>query len=438
MRAFSTDLKNPLATGATTLCSCWEITRRDAVVYRYTDHDEDVTAGGDTFATVGASYSSTEVSANTDLSVDNLELDVIFGDIDRNDILAGLYDDAQVKFWLVNWANPDLSGKILRGWFGELTVTDEGIRGELRGMLQRLQQRTGLVISPGCRYDLGDARCGVDIGALTVSSTAENPVTLIELTNRLCNVTTGWTVQTGVLNVRTSNPAPFEGAGYFGFGNSATSLAYQDIDVSGDSASIDNNQAMIAAGWRQAGFGDGDTGEVILDFLSAAGVSLGTVASGLFTSSQVWTERSIAPTSLPVGTRTVRFKLRGVRAAGSNLDAYFDAIDPLDFYVPQKDRFADSSRTEPAGYFDGGLVTFTGGQNAGASMEIKSWDGVTFILWEPLFYPVTAGDPSSATPGCDKLFATCRDTYSNALRFGGEPHLPGYDVILQKGIGGVV
>lgn len=93
--------------------------------------------------------------------------------------------------------------------------------------------------------------------------------------------------------------------------------------------------------------------------------------------------------------------------------------------------FKDSSRSEESGTFDFGKITFTGGANDGISMEVKEFAGETFILALPLPYAVTVGDAYSVQTGCDKTLATCRDRYSNAVNFRGEPHVPGLDKMLE-------
>lgn len=73
----------------------------------------------------------------------------------------------------------------------------------------------------------------------------------------------------------------------------------------------------------------------------------------------------------------------------------------------------------------GGLLTWTGGNNNGAFNDVRDFDGgvVTLHFW-PL-YAVQVGDTFSIVRGCNKLFATCRDTFSNAANFRGEPDIPG-------------
>lgn len=95
--------------------------------------------------------------------------------------------------------------------------------------------------------------------------------------------------------------------------------------------------------------------------------------------------------------------------------------------------FADSSRTEASGLFAYGVLTWTSGANAGASCDVKSWDLATqtFVLRLPLAHRPEAGDAYSATPGCDKRFATCKARFANGANFGGFPYVPGIGNLLK-------
>ncbi len=91
----------------------------------------------------------------------------------------------------------------------------------------------------------------------------------------------------------------------------------------------------------------------------------------------------------------------------------------------------DSSRAEAAGHFDLGIVTFTGGANAGASSEIKRFEGGVFVLWSPLLYPIEVGDTYTATPGCNKSPADHMRFNPDMIDYGGFPVVPGSDAINQ-------
>ena len=82
--------------------------------------------------------------------------------------------------------------------------------------------------------------------------------------------------------------------------------------------------------------------------------------------------------------------------------------------------------TKPDGFFSGGTLTWTSGQNAGAKVMVKSWTGGHATLFQPMPYPITSGDSFDVLRSCDKVFSTCVG-FGNAINFGGEPHVPGDD-----------
>lgn len=95
--------------------------------------------------------------------------------------------------------------------------------------------------------------------------------------------------------------------------------------------------------------------------------------------------------------------------------------------------FVDADRAETAGYFRRGRVTFTTGDNAGVSAEIKSHDaGGFFGLWPHLPFGISTGDQYQMVPGCTNLKTSdggcngCTD-WANLVRFGGFDKVPGGD-----------
>jgi uncharacterized phage protein (TIGR02218 family) len=95
--------------------------------------------------------------------------------------------------------------------------------------------------------------------------------------------------------------------------------------------------------------------------------------------------------------------------------------------------FTDAARSEPAGYFSRGRVTFTSGDNAGVSAEIKEHAaGGVFTLWPRLAFAIAAGDEYSMTPGCTNLHDSSGGTngctaWANKPRYGGFRKVPGGD-----------
>lgn len=95
--------------------------------------------------------------------------------------------------------------------------------------------------------------------------------------------------------------------------------------------------------------------------------------------------------------------------------------------------FTDAARAEAAGYFRRGRVTFTTGDNAGVSAEIKGHDaGGLFGLWPRLPFGISTGDQYSMTPGCSNLKEASGGTngcteWANLTRYGGFRNVPGRD-----------
>lgn len=95
---------------------------------------------------------------------------------------------------------------------------------------------------------------------------------------------------------------------------------------------------------------------------------------------------------------------------------------------------AANSDGATADYFQGGILTWVTGANAGRSMEVKTnaADGeVTLHL--PMEGTVAPGDTFTVVAGCDKSKATCIAKFDNVLNFRGFPDLPGIDQVLRIG-----
>jgi uncharacterized phage protein (TIGR02218 family) len=166
MKAASAGMQAHLAGDALTLATLWRVTRVDGALFTFTDHDRDIVYGGDTYrAALG--YRRAAVSSGADLAVDETELEGLLdaASITEADLRAGRWDGAEVRIFLVNWANlANGEIKVRRGTLGEVTLRDDGsYRAELRGLAQRLQAPIGSLYQPECRADLGDAKCKIPL-----------------------------------------------------------------------------------------------------------------------------------------------------------------------------------------------------------------------------------------------------------------------------------
>lgn len=155
-----------LATGATTVCRAWTVRRRDGTVMGFTDHDRDLEVEG-VVCRADTGMSARALQQTTGLSVDNSEAFGALSDaaISEADLLAGRFDGAEVRSFLVNWAVPDERLELFRGSFGEVTRSAGSFAVELRGLSEALNRPQGYAYLPTCSAILGDARCRFDLAA---------------------------------------------------------------------------------------------------------------------------------------------------------------------------------------------------------------------------------------------------------------------------------
>ncbi|GJL92781.1 DUF2163 domain-containing protein [Hyphococcus sp.] len=164
MRALDPDLQTHLSAGATTLATCWRITRRDAFVLGFTDHDRALSFHGTDFLPdSGASGSA--LSSSADLAVDNADIEgaLSASALSGADLAAGRYDGASVEVYRVNWAAPDQRVLLKKGVIGEVKRAGNAFKAELRGLSHLLDQPVGRVYQRLCDVNVGSAKCGVDL-----------------------------------------------------------------------------------------------------------------------------------------------------------------------------------------------------------------------------------------------------------------------------------
>lgn len=173
MKTLSAGLTSHIALEATSLSTCWKVTRTDGTVYGFTDHDVDLPVSGVTYA-AATGYTRTAIRTESNLAVDNLDVAgaLSASAITEADLVAGLWDYAAVEIFEVNWA--DLTQGTLKhrkGRLGEVKSGKLAFEAELRGLAQFLQQQIGRTYGPDCDAVFGDTRCGLSLGAYTVTGT---------------------------------------------------------------------------------------------------------------------------------------------------------------------------------------------------------------------------------------------------------------------------
>jgi hypothetical protein len=340
----------------TTLATMWRLTRVDGTEFFFTDHDINITFEGNLYK-AATGFNRSAIANNSTLGVDNLDIESVFdsADIQEVDLRGGKFDFAEIRIFMVNWSNL-ADGKISmrRGWLGEVVTTEQGFfRTELRGMTQVLSQSIGEIYQVECRVDLTDAKCGVPIlpnlvQRNTVYKAADSqgpadfvrvntagvtdPILLTLGTNKGLDSLTGWTVTEGTPDIQSTTPSPQEGSGYVGATVTATYEIEQIINVDTDltAAKIDTGDYTmdVSCFYAQDTFDTDDTGQMVVDFLTAADALVSTAFdTGTLDppTSGTWVEAALNGIAIPATTRKIRVRLRGDEVgAASNTRFYWD------------------------------------------------------------------------------------------------------------------
>jgi uncharacterized phage protein (TIGR02218 family) len=121
----------------------------------------------------------------------------------------------------------------------------------------------------------------------------------------------------------------------------------------------------------------------------------------------------------------------GLGDAGCKINVAAYTVTGVVTVITDAALFTDATRSESDGMFNYGLLTWLTGANAGLKIEVKTFAAKQFTLWLPMPNTIAVSDTYSVYKGCDKRFATCQGVFNNTMNFGGFPHLPGVDRILN-------
>lgn len=150
----------------------WKITRRDGHVFAFVSSDVNYIWGGLTYKACKSLNPSASDSSSSLGDVGSMELMGLIEDdsITEADIYAGLFDDAFVEVWSVDYSGTDIPRRLSAGRIGNLSHAGARFNAEVLGTGAKLSQ-TPLTqtYGPGCRWLFGGPECGVDREALKVA-----------------------------------------------------------------------------------------------------------------------------------------------------------------------------------------------------------------------------------------------------------------------------
>jgi hypothetical protein len=166
MRDVPDEMADRIESGAATLCHVWIVERRDGARLGFTDHDRDLTVDGVECRAAsgwvrGAAESAVGLGAGSASAAGGLDVE----GLNESEIEAGLFDDAAVALWRVDWSRPDLRARLWVATMTRIRRDGEAFTAELDGPMARLERVVGRTYSRACDAVLGDQRCQVDLAA---------------------------------------------------------------------------------------------------------------------------------------------------------------------------------------------------------------------------------------------------------------------------------
>ena len=166
MRTIPAALQTALNSRTTTLCLCWLAVRQDGLVFGFTDHDADVTFGGQTYA-AATSFTGSAIEDQLGLAVSNVNLMAALSSnaITDQDLEDGRWDDCAITIYAVDWTNPVTGNAIMvKGTTGQVSSGDLAFQAELRSLGQHFQQYIGTLCQENCASNMFDTGKGLEGG----------------------------------------------------------------------------------------------------------------------------------------------------------------------------------------------------------------------------------------------------------------------------------
>jgi uncharacterized phage protein (TIGR02218 family) len=163
VKNLASGLQAQLSSGVTTVCHCWRVTTRSGNALGFTDHDRALQFDGTTFdPETGFTGTALETALGLSAAGQDVTGALRSDAFSEAELSAGVFDDAAIEIWLVDWNEPENRALLRTGNIGEVARGPLGFTAEVRGLAERLSQPQGRLFQYMCDAELGDERCGVD------------------------------------------------------------------------------------------------------------------------------------------------------------------------------------------------------------------------------------------------------------------------------------
>lgn len=444
-------LETSLANDVLTLCRCFKITLTSGEILYLTDHDEDLVFNNQTYtSTGGVNISNLESGHN--LYVDNAELVTLLSDsaqITASQAFTNAFDNALVEVYLVDYSQSNVDTPWTTEDENPLVMSYDqdnyrvyrfsgGQTSTHRALLPITQKQYVEITFAG--YNPGpNPTMKVGVGNSDVTLTYANDPTS---DNNVLSVYSGSNGQITSLVTQTSvfgdtfthgdviGIAVDPDTGYVWYSKNGVWQASMN-PVTGANPRLTNLSEMyIVVGLHRyhnyATINTGGSPYVYDDPFAQGYCQLpGGYITGITGGDEDQLSFSIsslaAKLNQDVGRRispTCDADV-GDSRCGVNLASY--TVSSTVTGVAGENSFSDSSIGLANDTLNGGKVTFTTGENAGLTFEIRKQTGTQVWLSQVPPNPIVPGISYAYHRGCDGLSETCKTVFNNYLNYRGFP-----------------
>ncbi|NOR63762.1 MAG: DUF2163 domain-containing protein [Rhodobacteraceae bacterium] len=164
MREVSAAIQAALDSGATTLCTCWKVVLDSGTVLGFSNHDRVLSFDGISYEP-NSGFTPSEVELAIGMSISTQEVEGLLDSskIKAGDVRAGLWDNASIEVYLVDWSNAADRMLLRTASVGQILNGSLRFGAEMRGPAHELNQAGGGFYNPTCSAQFGDGRCGLDL-----------------------------------------------------------------------------------------------------------------------------------------------------------------------------------------------------------------------------------------------------------------------------------
>lgn len=153
---------------------CVRIVCTNGTTLRLTTYPVDLVMSNAQVYETDSGYEQTTYTADTSLAASVIDVEGFVGvsGVTRDQIAAGVLDNARVYVFRCNYLIPvEDYEPVASGFFGKTTLLDARYKIEMMSLIDTLSQSVGKTYTASCSRTFGDAGCGINLAAITVTGT---------------------------------------------------------------------------------------------------------------------------------------------------------------------------------------------------------------------------------------------------------------------------